>query len=117
MNSGGRYHERIVAKLLLAIIHQLDAENVVAALEDAGHRLTRIPSIGGLLGIDNITLLMAVEDSKLEDVVGVIESYCSSRDIELPLVIRGRLKDELPPLVRHGGATILVADLESVRQV
>jgi uncharacterized protein YaaQ len=36
---------------------------------------------------------------------------------ELPLVVRGRLKDELPPLVKHGGATILIVDLERVLQV
>jgi hypothetical protein len=35
----------------------------------------------------------------------------------LPLFVQGRLKDELPSLVRHGGATILIANLESVRQV
>jgi uncharacterized protein YaaQ len=104
-------------KLLLAILHQADAENVVTALEEAGHRLTQIPSVGGFLRIDNVTLLLAVEDSKVEDVIGVIESYASSREIELPLVVQGRLKDELPPLVRHGGATILIAELESVRQV
>jgi uncharacterized protein YaaQ len=106
-----------MAKLLIAILHQLDAENVVAALEDAGHRLTQIPSIGGFLGIENVTLLMAVEDSRVDDVISVIEGYSSNREIELPLVVRGRLKDELPRLVRHGGATILVANLERVQQV
>ena len=59
--------------IVLAILHQLDAENVVTALEDAGHRLTRIPSIGGFLKIDNVTLLMAVDDDKVDDVVAVIE--------------------------------------------
>jgi uncharacterized protein YaaQ len=106
-----------VAKLVFTILHQLDAENVVTALESAGHRLTRIPSIGGFLGIENVTLLMAVDDDKMDDVVAVIERYCSSREIELPLVVAGRLKDELPSLVRYGGATILIANLESVRQV
>ena len=61
--------------------------------------------------------MMAVDDDKIEDVVAVIERYCSSREIELPLVVQGRLQDELPSLVRHGGATILIANLESVRQV
>ena len=106
-----------VAKLLLVVLHKLDAENVVTALEEAGHRLTQIPSIGGFLGIENVTLMMAVDDEKVDDVVAVIERYCSSREIELPLFVQGRLQDELPSLVRHGGATILIANLESVRQV
>ena len=64
-----------------------------------------------------MTLMMAVDDDKVDDVAAVIERYCSSREIELPLVVAGRLKDELPSLVRYGGATILIASLESVRQV
>ncbi|HEX5578091.1 MAG TPA: cyclic-di-AMP receptor [Candidatus Limnocylindria bacterium] len=106
-----------MAKLLFAILHQLDAENVVTALEEDGHRLTRIPSFGGFLGVENVTLLMAVEEEKLDDVVGVIESYTSGREMELPLVVQGRLKDELPRMIRYGGATILIANLESVRHL
>jgi hypothetical protein len=32
----------------------------------------------------------------------------------MPLVVVGRLKDELPRVVRHGGATVFIADLESI---
>jgi len=106
-----------VAKLVLTILHQLDADNVVTALEESGHRLTRIPSVGGFLRVENVTLLMAVDDNKVEDVVAVIERFTSGREMELPLVVQGRLVDELPSLVRYGGATILIANLESVRQV
>ena len=106
-----------MAKLVLTVLHQLDADNVVTALEEAGHRLTRIPSIGGFLGVENVTLLMAVDADKVEDVTAVIERYTSGREMELPLVVQGRLKDELPSLVRYGGATILISNLESVRQV
>ena len=83
-------------RMLLVVLHKLDAENVVTALEEAGHRLTQIPSIGGFLGIENVTLMLAVDEDKVEDVVVVIERYCSRREIELPLVVQGRLKDELP---------------------
>ena len=106
-----------MAKLVLTILHQLDADNVVTALEEGGHRLTRIPSVGGFLRVENVTLLMAVDDEKVEDVVAVIERFTSGREMELPLVVQGRLVDELPSLVRYGGATILIANLESVRQV
>lgn len=104
-------------KLILAVLQQLDAEGVVTALEGAGHRLTQIPSLGGYLGLENVTLMMAAEDSRVDDIISVIEKYCSIREIELPLVVRGRLKDELPRLVKHGGATILIVDLERVLRV
>jgi uncharacterized protein YaaQ len=101
-------------KLLMAVVHHLDADEVISALEERGHRLTRIPSIGGFLGIDNATLVIGVEDDELAAVLAVIEAHCSSREIELPLVVTGRLRDELPALVRHGGATVFIADLEQI---
>ena len=104
-------------KLILAVLHQFDAEGVVTALEGAGHRLTQIPSLGGYLGLENVTLMMAAADARVDDIISVIEKYCSIREIELPLVVRGRLQDELPRLVKHGGATILIVDLERVLQV
>jgi uncharacterized protein YaaQ len=106
-----------MAKLLLVVLHQLDAQGVVDALADSGHRLTRIPSIGGLLGQDNTTLLMAVDDDRVAAVVDTITRMTSSREVELPLVLQGRLRDELPGLLRHSGATIMIAELVEVRQV
>jgi uncharacterized protein YaaQ len=103
-----------VSKLLIAVVHHLDADNVVTTLEEEGHRVTRIPSVGGLLGIDNTTLLIGAEDDEAPGVLAVLERECSSREIELPLVVVGRLKDRLPRLVRHGGATVFVVDLESI---
>jgi uncharacterized protein YaaQ len=104
-------------KLLIVVLHQQDAEQVVTALEDAGHRLTQIQSMGGFLRMQNVTLLLAMDETAVESAIAVIERFCSSRDLELPLVVRGRLKDELPGLVRHGGATIMVADLDRLQQV
>jgi uncharacterized protein YaaQ len=104
-------------KLLIVVLHQQDAEQVVTSLEDAGHRLTQIPSVGGFLRLDNVTLLLALEEAAVDSAIAVIERHCSSRDLELPLVVSGRLKDELPGLVRHGGATIMVVDLDRLQQV
>ena len=106
-----------MAKLVLAVVHNLDADNVVSALEERGHRLTRVPSIGGFLGIENTTLVLGVEDSELDSVLATIGEHCASREMELPLVIPGRLREQLPRLIRHGGATILIADLDRVVRI
>ena len=103
-----------MTKLLIAVVHDLDAENVISALEEVGHRVTRIRSMGGFLHIDNSTLLIGAEEMEVPSVLAVLERECSSREIELPLVVVGRLKDELPRVVRHGGATVFIADLESI---
>ena len=103
-----------MSKLVVAVVHHLDADNVISALEERGHRLTRIPSVGGFLGIENSTLLLGVEDEALPSVLETIDEHCSSREIELPLVLVGRLKEQLPGLVRHGGATVFIADLQGI---
>lgn len=107
----------MVSKLLVAVVHDLDADQVISALEEEGHRVTRIPSIGGYLRMDNSTLLIGVEDEAMSGVLAILQRECSSREIELPLVLVGRLKDKLPHTIRHGGATVFVADLERIVRI
>jgi uncharacterized protein YaaQ len=106
-----------MAKLLIAVVHHLDADKVVAALEEGGHPLTRLTSFGGFLGIENTTLLIGLEDEALSSVLGIIKQHCASREIELPLVVAGRLQDHLPGLIRHGGATVFIADLKDIMRL
>jgi uncharacterized protein YaaQ len=106
-----------VSKLLVAIVHDLDAEQVIAALGDEGHRVTRVRSSGGFLRSDNSTLLIGTEDESVEAVLAILERECSSREIELPLVLVGSLKEHLPRIVRHGGATVFIADLEATVRI
>jgi uncharacterized protein YaaQ len=106
-----------VSKLLIAVVHDLDADQVITALQEGGHRATRIPSFGGLLGIANSTLLIGAEEHQVPAILAIFERECSSRDLELPLVVIGRLKDALPRVVRHGGATVFIADLDSIVRV
>ena len=106
-----------MSKLLVAVVHEHDADQVISALEEADYRVTRIPSTGGFLRMNNSTLLMGVEDEAVSGVLAVLERECSSREIELPLVLVGRLKDSLPQTIRHGGATVFVADLERIVRI
>ena len=106
-----------LSKLLIAVVHNLDAEAVIGALEEKQHRVTLIPSIGGFLRTDNATLLIGAEDEAVKDILQIIGDHCSSRDLELPLVVTGSLKEALPRMVRHGGATIMIADLKSIARI
>jgi len=105
-----------VSKLLVAIVHELDADKVITALEVNGHRVTQLRSSGGYLRTDNSTLVLGVEDDAVAAVLAILERECSSRDIELPPVVVGRLED-LPAMVRHGGATVFLADLEAILRI
>lgn len=106
-----------MSKLLVAVVHDLDADQVITALEEDGHRVTRIRSSGGYLRSDNSTLLLGVEDESVAAVLAIFERECSSREIELPLVLVGRLKEHLPRIVRHGGATVFISGLEAIVRI
>jgi uncharacterized protein YaaQ len=103
-----------MSKLLVAIVHQDDAVPAAEALRRAGHRFTQLPSIGGFLGADNATFIFGVEDDAEAGVLRIFEDVCQRRDVEVPLVLTERLADWKTRTVRHGGATILVADLARI---
>jgi uncharacterized protein YaaQ len=67
--------------------------------------------------MSNSTLMMGVEDEAVPAVLAILERQCSSREIELPLVLAGRLKDTLPNVIRHGGATVFIVDLEGIVRI
>jgi uncharacterized protein YaaQ len=104
-------------KLLIAIVQDADADRVTAALRDGGHRFTRLSSTGGFLETPNTTLILAVEEAAVGPVVELFRATCSSRDVELPLVLYERLRDWQERVVNYAGAMILVGDLSDVIRV
>jgi uncharacterized protein YaaQ len=104
-------------KLLVAIVQQDAADQVGGALRDAGHRFTRLSSVGGYLETPNATLILAVDDATVPDVVGVFRANCAGHEVELPLVLTERLRDWQERVVQYAGATILVLDLEDMIRI
>jgi len=106
-----------VAKLLIAIVHRADADLVADSLRSDGHRFTRIPTVGGFLGEENATFMLAVEEEGVASVLGIFEDAAHGRELDVPLVLLERLKDWQARTVSHGGATILVANLEDIIRI
>jgi uncharacterized protein YaaQ len=106
-----------MSKLLIAIVHHDDAVPAAEALRAAGHRFTQMPSIGGFLGTDNATFVFGIDDRDEAAVVGIFEDACHRRDVEVPLVLTERLAEWKARTVSHGGATILVADLDRIVRI
>ncbi len=103
-----------MSKLLVAIVHRDDAEPTADALRRGGHRFTRLASSGGFLGQENTTFLIATEDAGVEAALACLAEACQPREVEVPLVLLERLADWKARTVAHGGATVLVVDLERV---
>lgn len=66
-------------KLVVAIIHSDDANQVVDALLAAGHRLTRLNTAGGFLRRGNATLLIGARARDVDEVLALIEANVRPR--------------------------------------
>jgi uncharacterized protein YaaQ len=64
-------------KLIIAIIRDVDADATTQALTDASFRVTRIASTGGLLRRGVTTLLIGVEDDRVEAGLQTLKEACS----------------------------------------
>lgn len=71
--------------LMLAFVQNEDADPVTEGLLEAGYRVTRINTAGAFLRRGNVTLLIGVEDDKVDDVIARIKAHCRPRDAASPL--------------------------------
>jgi uncharacterized protein YaaQ len=108
-------------KLVVAIIQGEDAGHTVEALGAAGLSVTRLASSGGFLQQGNATLLIGVEDDRVEQVLGLVRANCRERNRYLtpmpPMVEPGEMFMPFPVEVQVGGATIFVLDVEQFERL
>lgn len=65
--------------LVLTIVQNEDADPVTQALLAASYRVTRINTAGGFLRRGNVTLLIGVEEDRVDDVIRLIHENCQVR--------------------------------------
>jgi len=66
-------------KLVTSVVQAYDADKLLRDLTSQGYGSTRIGSIGGFLRMANATILCAVREEDVPEVVNTIRSHCSSR--------------------------------------
>ncbi|HZH94125.1 MAG TPA: cyclic-di-AMP receptor [Tissierellaceae bacterium] len=102
-------------KLIVAIVQDQDAQNVINELTEKEFRVTKLASTGGFLKAGNTTLLSGVENDQVDEVVEVIERNCKTREITtslLTVTMPGDTYIPYPLEVKVGGATVFVLDVE-----
>lgn len=103
-------------KLIIAIVQDDDASELIDVLTEAGFRVTKLATTGGFLKAGNTTLMIGVEVEKVDEVLGVIEETCKTRDqvVTSPSPVAGSTGVYVPyPVeVEVGGATIFVVDVD-----
>ncbi|MCX6017404.1 MAG: cyclic-di-AMP receptor [Chloroflexi bacterium] len=105
-------------KMILAIVQADDAAKVTAALIEGGHRVTRVATEGGWLRKENSTLLLGIEDDKIDDVMKILKGTARRRTsyISVPREVPGALNAQVID-VEIGGATVFVLNVERFEYV
>ncbi len=101
-------------KLLVAIVNNEDGNNVTTSLTKAGYSITKLATVGGFLHAGNTTVLIGVEDEKVDDVLSIISKYSKKRQKLIPAAVSAGMEifTSMPVEVTVGGATVFVLDVE-----
>lgn len=110
-------------KLVLAIVQDDDAIDLIEELTDKDYRVTKLATTGGFLKSGNTTLMIGVEEKEVKNLINVIEDVCKRRKEMLPtstpntIGANSGMYVPYPIEVEVGGATIFVLDVDQFYKV
>ena len=103
-------------KLVLAIIHDEDAQKLTTALNRNNFQVTKLASTGGFLRVGNTTVLIGCEADKLDQALKIIHEKCRTvKQMTIanqPYTTTAEGYVPYPIEVTAGGATVFVIDVE-----
>ena len=95
-------------KMITAIVNYKDTNKVCQALSEKGFEHTRLATTGGFLRAGNTTLLMGVDDAKLDEALEIIHNNCKRRKETVPAELSVGGSGE----VIVGGAIVFVTEVQ-----
>ena len=103
-------------KSIVAVVQRDDADGLLDALRKNNYQATVTSSTGGFLREGNATIMIGVEDEKVDAVLKVIKTNCTTRTQFVnpmpPVMEPGELYLAQPVEVQVGGATVFVFAVE-----
>jgi uncharacterized protein YaaQ len=103
-------------KLVVAIVHNEDAGALVDALLEREHRATRLHSSGGFLKQSNATIIVGIDDDRVDEILGIVRDTCTARTQTVnpmpPIMEPGEFFMPYPLEVEVGGATVFILPVE-----
>ncbi len=66
-------------KLIIAIVQDEDSSRLLTGLMNKNFGVTKLATTGGFLKAGNTTLMIGVEDERVNEAIEAIESVCRSR--------------------------------------
>lgn len=107
-------------KLIYAIVRDEDGNRVVEALNKEGFSVTKLATTGGFLRSGNTTLIIGIDEEKVDRVIYIIKDRCGERRqiVTTPMPFMGMDSyASMPVTVDVGGATIFVLNVERFEKV
>ncbi|RBP42213.1 cyclic-di-AMP receptor [Garciella nitratireducens] len=109
-------------KMIIAIVQNQDQRVLVETLMENQFHVTKLATTGGFLKVGNTTLLIGVEEERVERVIEIIREVCEPREQIIPNTTNTTLGTEAlystyPIKVTVGGATIFVVDVERFEKI
>ncbi|MCQ2484300.1 MAG: cyclic-di-AMP receptor [Clostridia bacterium] len=106
-------------KLLIAIINSDDAHKVTDEITKAGFYATKLSTTGGFLRAGNLTLLMGVDDEKVDELLELLRKNCSKREEITPVIpaYDTGVMNAIPVKITVGGATVFVLDVDQFHKM
>jgi uncharacterized protein YaaQ len=106
-------------KLVIAVVNRDDASMVTQTLTRRGFSSTRLSTTGGFLMAGNVTVLVGVDEDRVQDVIDIIKEQSHSRKQVIPTTTEMSYGyyPSMPVEVTVGGATIFVVDVDRFERV
>jgi len=103
-------------KMVIAIVHDHDAQNLLEALNKDGFQVTKMASTGGFLREGNTTFLIGTDEDHLHELKEIIKENCRTRQKTIapmsPVANTMESYYTFPMEVQIGGATLFVINVE-----
>lgn len=98
-------------KMILAILQGDDYPDIVRDLNEHGIYLTMLNSSGGFLRKKSVTVLIGVEEEKLESALDILKTHGGSR-MEVEFLASSTSAGAIPLQVRKGGIVVFIMNVE-----
>jgi uncharacterized protein YaaQ len=103
-----------ITHLMAVVIQEADLENALGSLNKLGFSAARLSSTGGFLSRRNVTLLVGVQQGRVDVAVKALKNSCQQRVEFISSPLRGgTFPMPIPTQVTVGGATVFMFEVES----
>ena len=109
-------NESKTVKMVVAIVHDHDAHNLMEALSSSNFKATKMATTGGFLREGNTTFMIGTDKEHLDEVMEIIKDNCQARKKTIapmsPVANSMESYYSFPMEVKIGGATVFIIDVE-----